>query len=86
MGLNNMANQDESLTELLQELDKNKFVKSIAEKWQEQSKTNAKLTLILVAALLVTMLVLNWWGKLSMESNGWLLAALIGYLFGRSQK
>lgn len=76
--------EDESLTEILHELEKNKFVKLLMERWHEQTKLRMQNTLIVVSAVLITILLLNFWGKLSMESNGWIIAALIGYLFGRS--
>ncbi len=72
-----------SVNEILRELEKNKFVKMLMERWHELSKARMQTTTILVFAILITMLLLNLGGKLSTESNGWILAALIGYLFGR---
>lgn len=74
---------EESITEVLHELDKNQFIKQALASWLVQSKKKMWTTLAVVSAILVTVLLLNWGGKLSMESNGWILAALIGYLFGR---
>lgn len=84
-----MAKNDvESIIEVLHALEKSKFVKQLAkqfmENWREQSKRSMKTTTIIVIALLATILLLNLLGKLSMEANGWIIAALIGYLFGRS--
>jgi hypothetical protein len=53
------------------------------ERWYERAKMNTIMTALIVFAVLLTILLLNWGGKLSMESNGWIIAALIGYLFGR---
>ena len=79
-----MAKDDaESINKVLRELEKNKFVKRYMEQQRELSKAHMRTTIIIVGTILVTMLLLNWGGKLSMESNGWLLAALMGYLFGR---
>jgi len=72
-----------SINELLHELEKNKFVKSLMNQWHELAKMRMQTTLLIVIVVLVTMLLLNLGGKLTPESNGWLLAALIGYLFGR---
>lgn len=80
-----MANKEETVTDILQELKKNKFAKSALDKWSEHAKSNRQVTFLLVLAILITMLILNWCGKMTTESNGWLLAALIGYLFGRSR-
>jgi hypothetical protein len=79
-------NEEESFTDILRELDKNKFVRLILERWNEQAKRNMQTTIVIVLAVLATILILNWWGKLSVESNGWVIAALIGYLFGRGSQ
>ncbi|MEM4255217.1 MAG: hypothetical protein QXR53_02715 [Candidatus Norongarragalinales archaeon] len=77
---------DERLTDVLRELDKNKFARMVADRWYDLSKQNAKMTTIIVFAVLATVLILNWQEKLTMETNGWVIASLIGYLFGRGQK
>ena len=82
-----MAQDDyEGIKNLLRELEKNKFAKHVAGLWDEQVKLQKKATLVVVLAVLVTIVLLNLWGKLTSESNGWIIAALIGYLFGRGQK
>ena len=82
-----MAKDDyESIKELLHELEKNKFVKFVTEKLNEQAKLQKQTTLLIAIAVLGTILLLNWGSKLTPESNGWIIAALIGYLFGRGQK
>jgi len=81
-----MAKDDyERVKEVLQELEKSKFIKHIAEMWNEQAKLQKKATLVVVLAILSAIVLLNLWGKLTPESNGWIIAALIGYLFGRGQ-
>ena len=81
-----MAQDDyESVKEILRELEKNKFVKHVADMWGEQAKLKKKTTMVVVLAILAVILILNWWSKLTPESNGWIIAALIGYLFGRGQ-
>lgn len=78
--------KEETFTDILHELEKNKFAKLVMERWSEQSKRNMQTTITIVIAVLLTILLLNWGEKLSVESNGWIIAALIG-LFGRgSQK
>ena len=82
-----MAQDDyEGVKKLLQELEKSKFAKQCIDYWHEQAKMHMQTTLIIVAAVLITILLLNWGGKLTVESNGWIIAALLGYLFGRGQK
>jgi cytochrome b len=79
-----MAKKDvDDIGKLLSMLEKTKFVKQFIEGWREQSKRNMQTTIIIVVAILATILLLNLLGKLSTESNGWIIAALIGYLFGR---
>ncbi len=78
-----VQNDIESINELLKGLEKNKFVKSVMQNWHDLARVRMRTSLILVFAVLGTMLLLNLIGKLSIESNGWILAALIGYLFGR---
>ncbi len=82
-----MAKSDyEGIKKVLQEFERNKFVRFLSEQWSEQAKLQAQATLLIVLAVLGTIVILNWWGKLTPESNGWIIAALIGYLFGRGQK
>jgi len=82
-----MANNDaEKINKVLRQLEKSKFVKHLAELWAGQERLQKYTTLFVVLAVLGTIIVLNWWGKLTPESNGWIIAALIGYLFGRGQK
>lgn len=79
-------NEEESLTDVLRELEKNKFAKSVLEKLHMQSKMNMWVTITSVLAVLVTILLLNWGGKLTEESNGWIIAAIVGYVFGRGSQ
>jgi len=81
-----MKNDYEGIKEILRELEKNKFCKFVAEQLSEQEKIQKITTILIIIAVLLTIVVLNWWNKLTPESNGWILAALIGYLFGRGQK
>ena len=82
-----MADDDyEGIRKVLQELDKNKFVKYLTDKLHEQSKMQMLTTAFIVSAVLAVLLLLNWGDKLTQESNGWIIAALMGYLFGRGQK
>jgi len=78
-----MAKNKESVSDVLRELDNNKFAKAVMERLEIQSKRNMQTTLIIVLAVLATLLLLNWGEKLTSEANGWIIAALIGYLFGR---
>ena len=73
----------EQINKILRELEKNKFVKLLMERWFERAKMSSIMTALTVFAILLTILLLNLMGKLTMESNGWIIAALIGYLFGR---
>ena len=79
-------NDAESIKKVLRELDKNKLVKFVVERWNEQAKLQKYATLAVVLAMLGTIILLNLWNKLTLESNGWIIAALMGYLFGRIQK
>lgn len=76
-------NDIQSINELLRELENNKFVKSLTEHWHKLAEARMRTTLLIVFAVLATILLLNLGGKLTPESNGWILAALLGYLFGR---
>jgi hypothetical protein len=78
--------KEESFTDVLHELEKNKFAKSVVEKLHEQSKLNMWITITAVIAVLLTILLLNYGGKLTEESNGWIIAAIVGYVFGRGSQ
>jgi xanthine/uracil permease len=75
----------EQIKKVLQALEKSKLVKRVVEYWYEQPKIHARTTIIIVSLVLLTILLLNLMGKLSMESNGWIIALLLGYLFGRGK-
>jgi divalent metal cation (Fe/Co/Zn/Cd) transporter len=78
-----MADEMEGIKNILHELEKNRLVKKLEKDWHELSKMAMYTDIVLLCIVLITILLLNWLGKLSNEANGWLLAALIGYIFGR---
>jgi len=84
--VSDMAQDDYESVKFLRELEKSKFAKFIAQRWDEQAKMRMKTTLLITCVVLATILLLNWGAKLSQEANGWLLAALVGYLFGRGSQ
>ncbi len=70
-------NGEESFVDILRELDKNKFARQIADKIEQLQKESAKLNFLLIIGAFTTIIFLNYMNKLSMESNGWIIAGSV---------